>query len=878
MTHSINNENTLKRAVTVSNAARRVLPANKQYNQDSRRASKRYSMSIFYSMATEQDIEVEDELARVQKTLRKLKTNISSQSKKNFLLEKDVRFLDSRIALLIQNRMALDEQHDFISHLEENEGSNLDHYSDNRKLQLYGNLFFLLQSEPYYIASLCRLVNLSEIDSLLQTVMFTLYGNQYESREENLLLTMFQNVLAAQFESTLDFGSLLRANTPVSRMLTTYTRRGPGQSYLKSVLSGKINELIEQKDLNLQINPLKVYDEIVKRLERQGNLPPGFSKSVTPEVAAANTEVQAMIEPRLAKLIQIANEFLTVIIQSLDKIPYGIRWICKQIRSLTKRKYANATDSAISSLIGGFFFLRFINPAIVTPQAYMLIDSYPGPNPRTTLTLIAKMLQNLANKPTYAKETYMIPTNSFVKNNKQRMNQFLDDICKVSDFYETLEMDQYMALSRKDISIHITLNEIYSIHVLLQQHIYKLAPEPTHRLRILLQDLGPAPKLLSRPTNRLIRLSLFSRWETSPIMMDQQLLPYHQYYHQLFQIQQDNVGTLSAAEDNNVVTQNDIMYMETKSIFVQIIRSLPHTLKFSYQNTVSLDLIKIAQTAGAATKDAQLVNKGVKALALLKDLERVGVVSRENQHELLVQEIQQELIHLGDLKDRVVLEIESLEQVYKTIQDHNNYLSSQLETYKAYLQNVRMQSAGGREPQSPTATTLHTGTSHSTITSFFFSKYYHHQQPKMICNTTPTSPSAAAISMTKEEEVKPSPNTKKNNDTVSNKKKTPNGPFKFTHQQLEKEGVLVESEVPDYRRANIYLMIQSPIAGTFIISLHYKGREKPILEIDLKLDDLLERQKEQIKCLDLEYVKLNVNKTIQLINKSFKGRSRLSFF
>ena len=45
----------------------------------------------------------------VQKTLRELKSNISTQSKNNFLLERDVRFLDSRIALLIQNRMALDE-------------------------------------------------------------------------------------------------------------------------------------------------------------------------------------------------------------------------------------------------------------------------------------------------------------------------------------------------------------------------------------------------------------------------------------------------------------------------------------------------------------------------------------------------------------------------------------------------------------------------------------------------------------------------------------------------------------------------------------------------------------------------------------------------
>jgi len=90
--------------------------------------------------------------------------------------------------------------------------------------------------------------------------MFTLYGNQYESREGHLLLTMFQSVLSAQFETATEFGSLLRANTPVSRMMTTYTRRGPGQGYLKSVLAERINSLIERKDLNLEINPVKVGD------------------------------------------------------------------------------------------------------------------------------------------------------------------------------------------------------------------------------------------------------------------------------------------------------------------------------------------------------------------------------------------------------------------------------------------------------------------------------------------------------------------------------------------------------------------------------------------------------------------------------------------
>ena len=57
--------------------------------------------------------------------------------------------------------------------------------------------------------------------------------------------------------------------------------------------------------------------------------------------------------------------------------------------TLIQRKYPDATDYAICSLIGGFFFLRFINPAIVTPQAYMLVEGVPAKHPRRTLTLVS---------------------------------------------------------------------------------------------------------------------------------------------------------------------------------------------------------------------------------------------------------------------------------------------------------------------------------------------------------------------------------------------------------------------------------------------------------------------------------------------------------
>lgn len=50
------------------------------------------------------------------------------------------------------------------------------------------------------------------------------------------------------------------------------------------------------------------------------------------------------------------------------------------------------------------------------------------------------MLQNLANKPTYAKEQYMMTLNPFVENNKSRINSFLNSLCEVGDFYDTLEV------------------------------------------------------------------------------------------------------------------------------------------------------------------------------------------------------------------------------------------------------------------------------------------------------------------------------------------------------------------------------------------------------------------------------------------------------
>lgn len=50
---------------------------------------------------------------------------------------------------------------------------------------------------------------------------------------------------------------------------------------------------------------------------------------------------------------------------------------------------------------------------------------------------------------------------------------------------------------------------------------------------------------------------------------------------------------------------------------------------------------------------------------------------------------------------------------------------------------------------------------------------------------------------------------------------------------------------------------------------HFSGRARGLLELDLKLDDLLEMQKNGQEDLDLEYVHFNVSRVLTLLNKRF---------
>ncbi|KAI0314604.1 Rho GTPase activation protein [Amylostereum chailletii] len=381
-------------------------------------------------------------------------------------------------------------------------------YPDERKLQAYSSLFTILHSSPRRIATLCTLVSLTELDTLLQTIMFTLYNNDTRNpiqatTEDRLILSAFRFVLSAHFDEANEFGSLLRANTPVSRMLTSYTRRAPGQDYLRRLLASPLSRLLERSDLNLEINPVKVYGEMIDAMERNTGHPPvHLPLNVSAEEAQVNLDVEALITPRIVKLVEIADNLLSRIIDSVEVIPYGIRLICRQIRALTKSKDHLASEDNICSLIGGFFFLRYVNPAIVSPEAHKILKQAPGKYPRRTLTLLAKMLQNLANRPSNSSEAYMTALDPFIEKNKKRVTKFMEDICRVPP-------PQASSFPASDVRVAIKVNDLYQTHLLIARHAPDLSFPEERPLRGLLDELGSVPDPVPSSANHVYELRLY---------------------------------------------------------------------------------------------------------------------------------------------------------------------------------------------------------------------------------------------------------------------------------------------------------------------------------------------------------------------------------
>ncbi|XP_051996781.1 RAS protein activator like-3-like isoform X1 [Xyrauchen texanus] len=146
-------------------------------------------------------------------------------------------------------------------------------------------------------------------------------------------------------------------------------------------------------------------------------------------------------------------------------------------------------------LISASLFLRFLCPAILSPSLFGLTQPYPEPKILRTLTLTAKVIQNLANFTLFGeKEAYMLFMNEFLEQHWDTMRGFLQRVSDSESEMAMARFDGYVDLPLRLAILHNLLIDIIS--AMKQDTINNLHPLPSilnHITEFLGQDAQRIP-------------------------------------------------------------------------------------------------------------------------------------------------------------------------------------------------------------------------------------------------------------------------------------------------------------------------------------------------------------------------------------------------
>jgi len=397
---------------------------------------------------------------------------------------------------------------------------------ENREmLESYQHLFYLLQTNPRYLAKLLFCMPQNNATKFMEAVILTVYNYGTNTREECLLLRLFKNALIEEVQLKVDkIQDISTGNPTVIKIVVTYYRGAQGnQNSLKTLLGPLIQQVMDDKELNMNIHPVDVYKSWISKTETETGTPSTLPYDVTAEQALKHSEVTDEIDRTIQKLVTIIESFQDEIIQSVDKMPYGIRYIAMQLRRVLKEKFPDASNEEILKAVGNLLYYRYMNPVITAPEAFEIVELDVGSNlsnvQRRNLGSIAKILQHAASHKTFDSDAkYLNRLDEFIEVAHIKFMEFFDAASDVGEIEEHFHMDAFsdVTMLNKPV-IFISPKEIASTHQLLVEHKGQILADENDPMHEVLATLGPVPEdgqlLGTDDKTTEFSLHLTNKWE-----------------------------------------------------------------------------------------------------------------------------------------------------------------------------------------------------------------------------------------------------------------------------------------------------------------------------------------------------------------------------
>lgn len=453
------------------------------------------------------DFNEEVEFERLRKT-------VVQQVRQNEMLEQYIDQLDIKIALLVKNKITLDEvvrhQHNYGGHannlLANSVISNANQFdlkalnkSSRRKLESYQQLFFTLQTQPQYLAKLFRRIReqgTTEKESKrIEHLMMGLFGYAQKRREEYYLLKLISRSIREEIEACAALPDYLRGNFFWTKLLQNYTRSPRDRKYLRDLLGPLIRDnIIEDPALDLESDPMQIYRSAINNEELRTGRPSQRPLDVPREVAIKDPETRELFIDHLRDLREICDQFLLALEDLLPRMPYGLRFVCRQTYEALCQHFQRDHQAHLLQVVSNWLWRFYLQPALVGPEAYGVTEKQMSPLQKRNLGEVAKVLGQIASgRPFGGENIYLQPLNAFVAESVERLAHITASLIDVPDAEKTFDIDEFNDLYAKNKpTLYIKMADIFSIHNLIAAELPYLCPNRDDMLREIVQDLGNA--------------------------------------------------------------------------------------------------------------------------------------------------------------------------------------------------------------------------------------------------------------------------------------------------------------------------------------------------------------------------------------------------